>query len=77
MRSSKIGRMLNKLPLFAVILAIVFLITSLLTFIATEKVITPEKNEVIKQSNANVQISINQPPKTESGNVLIDIVQKK
>lgn len=55
--------MLNKVPLLIIILVIVFIITSLLSFITMEKIVTPEKIETQK-----TKIS------TGSGIVKIDIV---
>lgn len=66
--------MLNKVPLLIIILVIVFIITSLLSFITMEKVITPQKAEVQKQAAAaNVLISI-RAPETEESSVTEDII---
>jgi len=58
--------MLNKLPLLIIVLVIAFIFTSLMTFIAMDKVITPQKVEVQKQAAANVLISIKAPETEES-----------
>ena len=54
--------MLNKLPLLIIVLIIIFLITSLITFITMEKVVTPEKKEIQQPqgstAGAVVKISI-------------------
>ena len=56
--------MVDKTPLLVIILVVVFLITSLMTFIAMDNVIAPEKVEVQKQ-----------PSSAAGGIVKIDIVQ--
>lgn len=55
--------MLNKLPLLVTVLVIIFVISSLITYITLEKVVTPEK---IETQNA--------PSPTASGVVKISIV---
>lgn len=55
--------MVDKMPLLIVILIVVFIITSLMTFITMEKVVIPEKIETQKTKTS-----------TESGIVKIDIV---
>lgn len=58
--------MLSKVPLLIVVVVIIFLITSLMTYITMEKVVAQEKIEVEKtQSSAAgiVQISIVHPEK--------------
>jgi len=59
--------MLDKIPLLIVILVIVFIITSLLSFITMEKVITPKKIETQKPKTSTessiVKINIVSPEK--------------
>lgn len=65
--------MLNKLPILLIILVIIFLITSLFSFIMMEKVVTPERVEVKKPQTSTaagiVQVSIANPGyEKEEGN---------
>lgn len=58
---------MNRLPLVIMIIIIIFLITSLLSFITMEKVVSPEKVEVKESQSSTVggvvKISIVYPEK--------------
>ncbi len=62
--------MLNKIPLLIMVLIIIFLITSLMTFIAMEKVVTTERVEEKPEGQMTagiVKISIINPDHEKEG----------
>jgi len=66
--------MLNKVPLLVMMVVIVFLVVSLLSFIAMDKFITNEEVEVKEGDNIN-EIGVKEPPKIAQAAVIINIVK--